>query len=451
MNKFVGLFFALFFSSYASVSDCGKNFLLNLDKNYVYDMSLSGTINFYENAIAAAKRLKRKRTYVELNEVRSVYKSWFKNFKEFESHIFKGREDLAVLRLRKTFFNVDLALKRMDNYELIIKSIRNKDLSLTSVDDFSFSEELKKDIKSILSKNSNDKALKKFHSRLRREQRRLGAYFDKYSYFQKRINKLLSSAECKRNCSSTISKISKELGLNRSLDEISYIFKNAPSAIAVARKKEFLNESLSFFANIISRIDFTKSIFQALELKGIYQKSNLVKLFKSSYDTKARNLHRSIIDKISHASLTPKQRVDLIKRELVDYPDESFLVNFARSEDYFAKKAWNEIKDYSAKGRDLEFYSLITGSSDIARRLGRVGRFSLTKAIKRISIVVGLGVAVVYLMGDNDDIVAVEEDRDANSVGEEVEEETQVIKLKYGKEEEVNFFDVIKSIIDEIN
>ena len=463
MSKLISLMliFSIHVNTYASM--CDLNFKPAVDVNYKEDFKLASRINFYENSISVVRRLKMRRTYLEINEVKGTYDRWFKNFKEVESHIFKGSTDLAVYRLRKPYRNVHVSTSKIEEYEQVIKKLRsNKDkMDVTLLDDLDLSKTLKLDISSRINSRSYERVNKYLHSKLRKEYRRLGGYFDEFTYYETRLNKLSTSAECKADCKEILGKLKKELRVTKSAEEVRLLFNSSPDAIVVARKKEFFNETFKYVRKIISRIDFTKSLFQALKYRGIFEKSKVIRLFRGSYDRKARNLHRSIVDKISLADLTAKQRVDLVKRELVTYTDESLLVNFSRMDDYYPKKAWNEIKDYASKSKDLEFYNLIQNSEAIGKRLGRIGAYNIGSIIKKAAIVVGLGVAVVYLLGSDSEVDIIEVD-DIDSPGvppasqvdstvDDDDTETQTIQLKYNSQEESDFYNFFKEVVDEID
>ena len=456
------LIFSIHINTYASM--CDLNFKPAVDVNYKEDFKLASRINFYENSIAVVRRLKTRRTYLEINEVKATYDRWFKNFKEVEAHIFKGSTDLAVYRLRKPYRNIHASTTKIQEYEQIIKKLRsNKDeLDVTLLDDLNLSQTLKLNVSSKIKSSDYSRVNKYLHSKLRKEYRRLGGFFDEFTYYETSLNKLSASVECKAECKEILGKLKKELRVTKSAEEVRLLFNSSPDAIVVARKKEFFNETFNFVRKIISKIDFTKSLFQALKYKGIFEKSKLVRLFRGSYDRKARNLHRSIVDKISLADLTAKQRADLVKKELVTYTDESLLVNFSRMDDYYPKKAWNEIKDYASKSKDLEFYNLIQNAEAIGKRLGRIGAFNIGPIIKKAAIVIGLGAAVVYLLGSDSEVDILEVDdldlpeqpatqSDSSDQDADDDTETQTIQLKYNSSEEADFYNFFKEVVDEID
>lgn len=425
---------------------CDTPFLPGVNPLYKEDFSLANRVNFYERSIAVVKRLKTSRRYLEVNQVKSTYKRWFENFKEIESHIFKGRQDIGVYRLRRPYRNVRIATSSIEDYAKVLSYLEKNSLKLTSsrLDSLNVTSEIKKDILSRLKKKDLEELTEYIYKKQKRQYQRLGFYYNEYKYYNENLSKLYSSFECKKECKSTIDKLKESLGLHKASSDIQSMFNSSSHAIVAARKKEFLNESFGFVRGIISRIDFTKSIMVALEHKGLFEKSRLVKLFKSSYDKKARNLHRSMIDKISLAKLTPKQRFDLLKKELISYSDESLVVNFARAEDYYATKAWNEIKSYVNKTKDLEFYNLISKSEAIAKRLGRVGSYNLTRVLKNSAFIVGTAASVIYLVGSGNEPEITEEE--SNS-----EEDVQVIHLKYESKESEDIFDYMRNVVDEID
>lgn len=460
MNQITSILLLITFTTSSFANMCDINFKPGVDPVYKEDFGLAGRINFYESSIAVVKRLKRRRTYLEVNEVKSTYKRWFTNFKEVESHIFKETTDLAIYRLRKPYRNVSTSTASIKYYDDVMAYIRTNDekLSESILDSLNLPKNIKDDLLSVAYKKDSKDLIEYIYKKQRTEYRRLGSFFDEYKYYESGLDNLSSSFECKKNCQDTILKLKRELGLTKKLNTVEAIFKSSPHSIVVARKKEFLNETFGFVRNIVSKIDITKSIFEGLKTKGIFQKSSLVKLFKTAYDNKARNLHRSIIDKMSLANLTKKQRADLLKKELITYTDESLVVNFARAEDYYPKKAWNEIKDYAAKSKDLEFYKLITDSELIAEKLGSVGSFSTTTFIKRAALIAASGAIVIYLLGSSDtsirengyDIVPSEDNSDINDIQTD-DEGYEVIKLKYGSKDENSLYQFMNKVVDDIN
>lgn len=458
MKRLTSFFVLITFSFSSFANMCDVNFRPGVDPLYKEDFALASKINFYEGSVALVKRLRRRRTYLEVNEVKQTYKRWFTNFKEIESHIFKETTDLAVYRLRRPYRNINSSSKSVSQYDRVLEFVRTHDLKLSNsiLDDLKISKTIKEDVLNASLKKEPKELLDYLYKKQRREYRRLGAYFDEYKYYESALNDLALSPECKITCKESLLKLRGELSISKSIYEIESIFKSSPHAIVVARRKEFLNESFGFVRNIISKIDFTKSIFEALKLKGIFERSSLVKLFKTAYDRKARNLHRSMIDKISLASLTKKQRADLLKRELKTYTDESLVVNFARVEDYHSKKAWNEIKDYASKSKDLEFYNLIKDSELIAKRLGRIGAFSLTTVVKRAAIIAGSAAVVVYLLGSSESDIqdndrAVEPQQNLEDEIEVDSEGFESIDINFGSKKESSLYNFMKKITDEID
>ncbi|MCT4641279.1 MAG: hypothetical protein N4A33_03210 [Bacteriovoracaceae bacterium] len=405
MKNWPSMLLILVFSFNAFANLCFFNFKGNFNKQYTNDLKHLKKINRYEEAISVIKRLKRLPGYVEPIDIVNTHKKWFKTFKSIEGHLFRGSSVNAIDKLRTVFRKVESSVKYIKEYDSILDVLEmnahlSKDDLVIAIQKSDLTKDNKEYIASLLNRYRHKSIAKKMRKRLRYHYRKLGNNFDRYEFYRNKLNLLEGSFECKSECKKRLDSLYDELNSRYSLKTVKSIFKAHPQSVAIARKKEFINESFGFFRNIFDRIDFTRSIFEGLSKKGIFEKTKAIRFFKARYDKKAIQLHRNIIDKVSHAKLTTKQRYDLAKKEYLDLADEDFFVDFARADDYIASKSWKEILEYSKNHKDKDFHRLLTDMDRIGKRLGPYGRYNYAKALRNIFFGALAGGSVLYLMSD---------------------------------------------------
>lgn len=488
--KIFKLFLIFILSSQLALADlCGFVFSPGPRVDIASDMKLLGKINRLESLTTIVRKLRGRGA--EENVL--MMKKFREEFKLIEGQLFKGEIDIAQRTWQGLFRKVESNALEAKNYGRMIRAL-NKGIrvNIKDYDKFLKDEGIPKYLISQhineLEKVGPEEYLKNLNKSLRKSYRKLGNGFAKYKFVREELSKLKKSASCTPLCQQSLKDLDNSIGImsqserhlhqdliqyrrSLSLKTVEDIFNAHPEAIAIAKRKEFINESIGLLKKYFNNTRLMRRLYYTLGDSAAGKNLRLVRMFKRAFDRRALTLNKGVINKVSYSDLSGKGKMELLKTESKDLDFKAAMVDFSRTPDEAVQSAWKQMKDYaSSSKKNAALLEQMEDAESLGKKIGRVSK-KLPKDITAVisTLVVG-GAFVSYFVFSTEEEEEVQGDqpRDADGAGEgpdgndgpiildaqdvdEVSDDDQVIILKYNSKLDSELRSQLVEIIDSLN
>jgi len=390
-KRYLYSFILLFSVSFNLNADiCDFLYRPNLRQTLSPDLKLIAKLNRIEGRIKLLRKFSKKSPTGN-----SLYHESIKlEFKMAEAELFKGNSQLAVETYRTLYRKTESSALLADSYKTMINGVE-KGIKL-DVKDFEKFLQQEGISSSVVSGHINEinvlgpeKFISNMHKQLRKQQRILGNQYDKYEYVRSKFDELVKSADCKKICQQEMKRLNSEIGITSdterhlfraitqehssvSMKMIKDIYSFHPESRIISRRKEFFTEAASQVKRVLNNTRVIGEIYKYFGSTEVVHKLKLTRLFKRLFDKRAHGFNGHIIKKVTHAQITPLQKVKLLEKEIGAKIDKkSVLVDFSRSSDLSVIDSWAKMK-VVAQQKNQGLFDLMQEAEAIGKKIGRV-------------------------------------------------------------------------------
>ncbi|MBC77469.1 MAG: hypothetical protein CME64_15810 [Halobacteriovoraceae bacterium] len=363
----------------------------------------------------------RFRAHTNDNEI--LAPTWAKNalakFEQAEERFLSGKLYDALGTYKALFNTVETSVLTIDNYSVLAKALRLAHKSEIKnpakfLEDFRVSPYLVAESAARIGKSSNvESELRRVEKILKRHYRNLGVYFDEYNLVRTRLRKLQTKEHCDKVCQETIKKFYERVGLSSdtlrvllerfapgrqslSIDYVRNVFNSHPEAILVARKREFITEGIGLVKMYVNKFRILSRLFRAASKMSWAQKKMVVKLFQSVFNKEYKEIHHTIVNRVTHNSnKSAPAKMEKVKEELQEVDPERFWVNFARLREGKYQDTLAALERHAQKN-EPHIYEQIQSAKEIAEKLGPIGGEDARGAYKFLGLMAFGGATWAY-------------------------------------------------------
>lgn len=461
-------------TQFALADLCDFVYRPNENKLISEDLKHIGKINRLEGLTNTVRKIRTKGG----EEFSLMTRRLNEEFKVVEGLLFKGDIDLATKKWRTLFRKVETAALEANNYSLMVRGV-NKGIkvNVSDYESFLIKEGLpkylvKRHIQDLYKVGPQD-YLQYLHIELRKHHRKLGNNFEKYRHIRQNLDDLAKSSNCTPLCKQSIKDLQDEIGIASraerqmhqyivqsrkqvKLSTVEKTFNSHPEAIVIARRKEFISESVGLLKKYFNNANLMRRLYLYLGNSAAGKNIKLVRMFKRIFDKRFHSVNKGIIDKVTHSGLKPKGQIEMIKAESKFSDYEGILVDMSRSTDNMVKEAWQGLKKYASKRkRGARLFTELNQAEDLGAKIGATSK-RLPKDISAIvGTVVVTGAFVGYMTFDTEEEGAEDSPDDGviildNDDIDQIQDDDDVIILKYNSELETELREELLEVIDSL-
>lgn len=338
-------------------------------------------------------------------------------FTKVEKGLLAGNSSDAVNAYKLLFRKVEGGSLIIERYEELAQALRKLQGSAdieSKLIQAGVAQTLAKEYGQLVASRDLSQASKKVQRILRKRYRKLGRDFASYNHAQKGLARLESSKYCAGQCQQAIKEARSNIGLqadgamfqglkgNRNSylpEEIRNIFNSHPSSVLAARKKEFLQEGFAVLKKYAKKFKVLRRVFQSLGNSRFGKNKRVIRVFKGVFDARYFEIDEIGIKRVSKSKFSLAKKLALAQEQSADIDQNLFFMNFSRSTDGDAQKAWSEIKK-AAFERDENLFKQMLDAEELGKRLGPPSDRKLSKVFQILAAVGTAGAGWAYFNYD---------------------------------------------------
>lgn len=452
--------------------------------DYFYRMN---TNNIHSPDISLVKKLN------VLDDLTLRLKKFSTGKKSIETQLLKGDAQVAIDKYSRLFRNVESSALYVKNYEIISKAIQ-KGIKL-DVKDY---ERLFKELKipqylidehvRLIYLNGPEEYLPLLMKKMRKQLKVLGNNFYSYKSARGTLDSLASSNSCNAKCQKAIIEVYSTIGItakperalfnhlvrnrkNIKLSMVEKVFQSNPQSLVIAKKKEFLNQSLNVLKKFYSSTVLMNKLFNYLGTHSAAKGMRTVKMFKRIFDSNAFVKHNKLLTKVAYADLPVKDKYRLLEDGLGELNKNTVLADMFRHSDNKISKSFQDIKLYASKAKSRKpLLDQLESAEVLGKKIGPMSIKEPTGVGRLITFALISGAAITYFSFDTEneqigggsssgDIQVLEDSTDVDDLTPEQQEvplddnepeDDGIIVLKENSSLDNELYEELKIIIDTI-
>jgi hypothetical protein len=412
------------------------------------DLKLIGKLNRLDSMTDMVRKFR-----AGSNKQEVYYLQKFKTeYKIIEGEIFQGDVETAISKWRVLFRKTERSALEAENYSKVIKAVnKGIKLNVSDYDEFLRQEGIPKYLVeqhlNEIYKQGPETYLGILHKDLRKAHKLLGNNFSKYKFVKGQLEELAGNKICKDICQDALKKFSQEVGItsqaerhlhanliqNRkslNLATMQKIFDAHPESLIIARRKEFISESIGLLKKYFNDSKLMRRLYLYLGDSAAGKNLKLVKMFKRIFDRRAHGANKGIIDKVVHAEIKPQEKLALLESEAKNIDYNGLLVDFSRRTDRASIDSFNALKEYVSKSKNGSvLLKQLEEAQELGRKIGPISTHPPKNIGSLITTLVVGGAFVTYFVFDKEETEVDETDANGTIITtpDDIEEPATII------------------------
>jgi hypothetical protein len=408
-----------------------------------------------------------------------------------ETEILKGNANFAITKWSSLFRKVESSALYINNYKILNKSIQ-KGINLNVKDYEVFLKELKLPQYLIdqhlpfLYQNGPEKYLPILMKKMKKQLKVLGNNFNTYKQVRSSLDSLVKSKACSPKCQQSIAEVYSTIGITAKpersifkhlvqnkksikLSTVEKVFNSHPQSLIIAKRKEFLNQSVKVIKKIYNNTRLMKSVFSYLGSVSAAKGLKISRLFKRLYDKRAFTVHNKILTKVSYSDLAIKEKLSILKSESSAMDFNAILADMSRNSDIKIKDTFLELLSFSKKSnKRANLLKQLEEAQILGKKLGSMSKKKPRALGALITALVVSGAGIGYFTFDMETEGEIGQEGDDSSDGvieflddsndfEQLptrnteDSDDDIIILKFGSVADDQVFNELEEVVDTLS